>query len=160
MEEFVTSETEYVSNLDHVIRGYLEKCEGVPDLFPPDLRNSIFGNIREIYYSQRYPIKKEHFWRPFLKTAFKSYFKKSFSMFGNTNNSHARILRRIKRAVYQNSVAAIGRMFLTNQKSFNVYRDYCSNFDAANRRLNQLLSDKNYTSFFNSCRTEDKRYIF
>ena len=34
MEEFVTSETEYVSNLDHVIHGYLVQCESNPGLFP------------------------------------------------------------------------------------------------------------------------------
>ena len=98
MEEFVTSETEYVSNLDHVIQGYLMQCDAYSDLFPDELKREIFSNVEEIY------------------------------------ELHLRFLRRIKRAVRQNCVGAIGRLFLTNQKTFEVYQEYCTNFDTANKR--------------------------
>ena len=123
MEEFVTSETEYVSNLDHVIHGYLVQCESNPGLFPGKLISHIFSNIRDIH------------------------------------DLHVRFLRRMKRAVRQNSISAIGRLFLSNQKSFEIYREYCFNFDSANTQVNSLLVQQEYTSFFNCCRTKDLRLV-
>ena len=123
MEEFVTSETEYVSNLDHVIHGYLVQCESNPGLFPDKLIANIFSNIRAIH------------------------------------DLHVRFLRRMKRAVRQNSISAIGRLFLSNQKSFEIYREYCFNFDSANTQVNSLLVQQEYTSFFNCCRTKDLRLV-
>ena len=123
MEEFVTSETEYVSNLDHVIHGYLVQCESNPGLFPEKLIANIFSNIRAIH------------------------------------DLHVRFLRRMKRAVRQNSISVIGRLFLSNQKSFEIYREYCFNFDSANTQVNSLLVQQEYTSFFNCCRTKDLRLV-
>ena len=121
MEEFVTSETEYVSNLDHVIRGYLMQCDAYGDLFPDDTKREIFSNVEDIY------------------------------------ELHVRFLRRIKRAVRQNCVGAIGRLFLTNQKTFEVYQEYCTNFDRASETISRLLAMEEYNSFFNHCRTVDQR---
>jgi hypothetical protein len=123
MEEFVTSETEYVNNLDHVIRGYLMQCDAFGSLFPDDLKRVIFANVEDIY------------------------------------DLHVRFLRRIKRAVRQNCVGAIGRLFLTHQKTFEVYQEYCTNFDTASETISGLLADEEYNTFFNNCRTMDQSTV-
>jgi len=121
VEEILSSEAEYVSNLDHVVTGYLEKCEASAELFPPELIAVLFSNIR------------------------------------NLLEFHVRLLRRLKRAVRENSVAAVGRMFITNKKSFEIYREYCFNFDTANEKLVQIQKHKHYSSFLNHCRTDHQR---
>ena len=119
----MTSETEYVSNLDHVIQGYLMQCDAYSELFPDELKREIFSNVEEIY------------------------------------ELHLRFLRRIKRAVRQNCVGAIGRLFLTNQKTFEVYQEYCTNFDMASKKISTLLATEEYNTFFNHCRTMDQRLV-
>ena len=123
MEEFVTSETEYVNNLDHVIRGYMMQCDAFGALFPDDLKHVIFANVEDIY------------------------------------DLHVRFLRKLKRAVRQNCVGAIGRLFLTHQKTFEVYQEYCTNFDKASETISGLLAKEEYNTFFNNCRTMDQSTV-